>query len=725
MLSLLIPRRLQQAGPGSSGKWHCLRAGPLAKLPATRSRSAAVSYVPSVCPHDCPSACALEVERLGPDRIGKVRGAAQPYTDGVICAKVSRYAERVHHPDRLRQPLRRVGPKGSGRFEPIAWDDALDLLAAKFVEARDGFGAESIWPYHYAGTMGHVQRGAAKRLRHALGASLQGETICSTIAESGWMAGAGRKLGTDPREMAQSDVIVLWGTNAASTQIQVMSWFAKARRARGTKLVVVDPYRTATAERADLHLMLRPGTDAALACAVMHVLFAEGYADRDYLERHTARWQDFEAHLRPRDPAWAEAITGVPADSIIAFARMYGATKRSFLRLGMGFTRSRLGAVSMHAASCLPAVTGAWTVEGGGALWNPSGVVALDRTLLDAADLARPGVRGIDMCRIGPALTGDRRDLGEGPPVKAMLVQNSNPASVAPDSTLVRRGLEREDLFLCVHEQFMTDTARMADLVLPATTFLEHDDLYTSYGTPFLQVARAVIEPFAESRDNHDVVCALASRLGIDHPAFQMSGWQMIDATLRASNLPGAEEAASMRWIDCAKSFETMHFLDGFGTPDGRFRFKPDWAAAGAGDASVLPEWPDWLPIDEQADAEHPFRLVTAPARDFLNSTFTETATARRSEARPTVMVHPDDLAAAGLKDGQLVRLGNRRGAVALHARAFDGLQRGVLVAESIWPNGAFVEGIGINALTGAEPAPPRGGGLFHDTAVWLRGASA
>ena len=682
-------------------------------------------FIHSACPHDCPSTCALEVERLSPTRIGKVRGArGNPYTAGVICAKVARYAERVHHPDRLTTPLRRVGDRGVGRaaFEPIGWDDALDAVAEGLLAAERLHGAEAVWPYFYAGTMGLVQRDGIERLRHAKGYSRQYSTICTTLADAGWMAGVGVRRGVDAREMAESDLIVVWGGNPVSTQVNVMTHVARARKRRGAKLVVVDPYRTGTAEQADTHLMLKPGTDGALAAAAIHVLLAEGFADRDYLSRYTDWDGELEAHFAARTPAWAAGITGLSAEEIVAFARLYGANRRSFIRVGYGFSRSRNGAASLHAVTCLPAVTGAWRHEGGGALYAGSAIFPLDKTLIEGLDRRDTSLRILDQSRIGPILTGDRRDLGDGPPVTALFIQNTNPMTVCPESAKVREGFARDDLFVCVHEQFMTDTAAMADIVLPATTFLEHDDIYTASGHTHLQVTRKVIEPLGESRSNHEVLCALAKRVGAEHPGFVMSAWEIIDATLEASGLPDAESLYEAHWLDCALPFERMHFLDGFAHADGRFRFKPDWAAVG-GDAAVMPAMPDHLANIDVADGAHPFRLVAAPARSFLNTSFTETPGSRAREARPTVLIHPTAGADLGIAPGDRVRLGNRQGSVVVHARLFDGVRPDVVVVEGIWPNGAFEEGWGINTLTSADPGPPAGGAVFHDTAVWVRPA--
>lgn len=683
----------------------------------------ALPRFPSVCPHDCPSTCALSVERLDQHTIGRVYGAADhPYTAGVICAKVARYAERVHHPGRLTTPLKRVGGAGDSAFQPIGWSEALDTVADALQTRATRHGAETVWPYFYAGTMGLVQRDGIERLRHVMGYSRQHSTFCITLADAGWKAGVGVKRGVDPREMGETDLLVIWGANPVYTQVNVMHHLARARRHRGAQLVVVDPYRTATAEKADLHLMPRPGTDGALACGVMHVLFAEGYADRDYLARYSDCPDALAHHLRTRTPAWAEAISGVPAEQIVDFARRYGATPRSFLRLGYGFSRSRNGAANMHAVSCLPTITGAWQHRGGGALYSNAALYPIDATLIQGLDALNPSVRVLDQSRIGAVLAGEPGDLQGGPPVTALFIQNTNPLAVAPDSARVRAGFQREDLFVCVHEQFLTDTAAMADIVLPATTFLEHDDLYQAGGHTFLQVARAVIEPPGEARSNHWVLGELARRLGARHPGFELDEWGLIEATLRASGLADAATIHAQGGLDCGADFETSHFLNGFGHPDGRFRFRPDWASLGPfhHDLPVLPDHREPAGI---CDAEHPFRLVAAPARQFLNTSFSETPTARRLEKRPTVRVHPADCAALGLDEGQRVRLGNRQGAVSAHLTIFEGLQPGVLVVESIWPNTAHSDGRGINTLVSAEPGWPNGGAIFHDTAVWLRAA--
>ena len=675
-----------------------------------------MSTVRSVCPHDCPGACALEVELSEANQVVRIRGASEmPYTDGVICAKVGRYEERVHHPDRLQVPLIRTGPKGLGQFRPASWDEALDLVANAFTTAQAQYGAQTVWPYFYAGTMGHLQRDNLRCFTRVMGYSELEQTICSTIGKAGVLAGIGGAYGTDARELVDSELIVVWGMNPVYTQVNVMAWITKARK-RGAKLVVVDPHFTATAEKADLHIPILPGTDDALACAVMQVLLTEGLADREFLRERTDFSEENEAHLLTCTPEWAAERTGLSAKLIREFAQLYGSTKKSFIRLGYGFSRSRNGAARVHAVSCLPAVSGAWRETGGGFLASCGGVFHLNKTLIEGRDVPFSG-RALDMSQAGRVLTGDKEALKNGPPVTAMIIQNSNPMAVAPEQTLVRQGFERDDLFVCVHEQFMTDTARYADVVLPATTFLEHPDLYTSYGHTFLQVAKPVLEPSGEARSNHEVIKGLASRLGAKHRSFDMDAWEVIDETLKVSGYPGAEELHEMRWLDAQQEPGQVDLHKSFPNKEGRFCFSPDWSTMGS-DHEVMPKRLGHWDI---LDNKHPFRLVPGPARNFLNSTFTETPTSIAREQKPTAKINSKDASALGITEGKKIYLGNERGRVQLHAEVTDNVRVGVIVVESVWPASAFEDGQGINVLTSADRVAPAGGAPFHDTSVWVK----
>jgi anaerobic selenocysteine-containing dehydrogenase len=697
------------------------------------NKSAIARVGRSVCPHDCPSACALDVDILDDRTIGRVRGAKDdPYTAGVICEKVARYAERVHHPERLLYPQRRVGKKGEGHFERISWDEALDQIAQRFLAVEAEFGAEAVWPLFYAGTMGHVQRDGIDRLRNAKGYSQQYDTICTGAAWPGYIAGVGRLGGPNPQQMAESDCVVIWGTNPVHTQVNVMVHAIRARKERGAKLVVIDIYRTATMEQADMGLLLRPGSDGALALAVMHVLLRDGLADRDYLAQFTDFSADFAAHLASRSPAWAADITGLSITEIEAFAHLVGTTPKSYFRLGYGFTRQRNGSTNMHAALCIPAMTGAWQHRGGGAFHSNSGTWALDKSEITGSRLKKREARLLDMSEVGKVLTGDARALRGGGPVKAMLIQNTNPMSVSPDQTLTRQGFARDDLFTVVHEQFMTETALMADIVLPATMFLEHDDYYTRGGHTRVLFGPKLVERPGETRSNHEVINALAARLGVDHPSFTTTAREMIAETFRRSHYPDLEEVAKTGFVERGLPDDDARYAKGFAWPDGKFRFAPDWDAVRLKkgyewtcDPAIVPKFADYWDINEPTSPLHPFRLATSPARAFLNSTFTETPGSQKRQMEPTVFIRSDDAKALDIADGDPVTLGNHRGSVELTARIFEGLQRGVLVAESIHPNKAHRGGRGINTLIGSDQVPPFGGVAYHDAAVWIRKSAA
>jgi anaerobic selenocysteine-containing dehydrogenase len=687
----------------------------------------------SVCPHDCPSACALDVEisenlETGVKTVKRVRGAEDnSYTAGVICAKVARYSERIHHPERLLHPMKRVGPKGSGQFTRISWDEALDMVAAEMLKAEAEFGPQSVWPYYYAGTMGRVMRDGINRLRHTKKYSGFYQTICINTAWGGFMAGTGKLAGVDPREMAKSDCVVIWGTNAVSTQVNVMTHAIRARKERGAKIVAIDIYMNDTMKQADMALLLRPGTDGALACAVMHILFRDGLANREYLVKYTDCPDELEVHLQSRTPEWAADITGLRVDEIEAFAKLVGETKRTFFRLGYGFSRQRNGASNMHAALCISAVTGSWLHEGGGAFHNNGGIYHLHTGLIEGLDHYDPDVRKLEQSAIGRVLTGDAFALRNGPPVKAILIQNTNPVNVCPEQELVKQGFAREDLFVAVHEQFMTETAKYADILMPATMFLEHDDFYTGGGHMHIMLGAKALDAPGECRNNHDVIAAIASRVGANHRGFEMTPNAIIDETLQKSgwgNLDGIEKT---KWIECQPSFETAHYINGFAYKDGKFRFKPDWQKVPYAKDGMMGPWqdmptlPDHWAVNEMPDKGYPFRLATSPSRSYLNSTFAETPGSQKREGEPSLMMHPDDMQRLGLLDGQDVAVGSPRGETILTLRSFHGVQQGVVIAEGLHPNQRHKSGKGINSLTDAAQVAPFGGAAFHDNKVWIR----
>ncbi|MEP3265422.1 MAG: molybdopterin-dependent oxidoreductase [Hyphomicrobiales bacterium] len=687
----------------------------------------------STCPHDCPSTCSLKID-LGPDgRMVRVRGAEEnTYTDGVICAKVARYAERVHHPDRLTKSYRRTGEKGSGDFQEITFDAALDEVAETFLKLAQLHGTETVWPYYYAGTMGLVQRDAINGLRHKMRYSRQHNSICTTPAWAGYVAGTGRLGGVDPREMAKADCIVIWGTNPVATQVNVMTHAIKARKERGTKIVVVDIYETGTMKQADHKIILRPGTDSALAAAIMHVLFRDGLADRDYLERYTDDPKGLEAHLTERTPQWAADITGLSVDAINQLAHLMGSNPKTYIRLGYGMTRQQNGTSTMHAITSIAAVTGSWLHEGGGAFHSNSGTYPINNNLIQGIDAVDPDIRTLDQSRIGAVLCGEAADLYGGPPVHGLFIQNINPMVVAPDLRKVRRGFLRDDLFTCVHEQFMTETALMADIVLPATMFSEHDDIYRSGGHTHLSLGPKIMDPPEGCRSNYEVICGLASRLGLDDPLYKVSAREQADVIVKTSGKTDWGQMQNDPWLDMGLDFNEAHFVDGFNWPDGKYRFKPIWddvmypfrspdSMGLLGDLQSMPVFPDHWDNNETIDETHKFNLATSPARQFLNTSFTETPTSIKREGRPTLLIHPDDAREQAIKDGDEVVIGNEQGEVHLHANHFAGLLCGTLIAEGVWPNKAHIKGEGINTLITDRPIAPFGGVSFHDCRVWLK----
>ncbi|MBF0165015.1 MAG: molybdopterin-dependent oxidoreductase [Magnetococcales bacterium] len=660
----------------------------------------------SVCPLDCPGTCALKVT-LEDDRLVAIDGHPDhPLTRGVICGKVGRY-QAIQHGPRITEPLLRQGPKGLGDFRPISWDEALDRIATHLNHLRLDPGPESILTLYYGGTMGVVQRRTHDRLTARAGFSRLDGNICYAIGWAGWRAGVGLALGPDPTEIAQSDLPILWGINAAATHITLMGHVKQARR-NGAKLVVVDPYRNQTARLADLHLPLRPGTDAALAAAMMHVLLTEGLADRDYLAETT----DFDAevahHLATRTPEWAGPITGLDPDQIRAFARMYGQARAPFIRLGLGMSRQNNGAVNVHAVSCLPAITGAWKKPGGGALFATGGGFNIAAGPMPETRSPRP-TRQIDMSRLGEALTDPKLD----PPIRGLIISHANPAVTCPDLQQLYVGLNRGDLFTVVHEQVMTDTARFADILLPATTFLEHEDLYKSYGHYTLQHAKPLLPATAQAMSNHDFVNALARKMGFEDPCFTLDTAATIAHILADSHLPPRQQWENP-WLDCAPAWEKGHFLHGFPQPDGRFHFRPHWSDP------AMPPLPDHWPVNHRDNpaeaAAYPLDFMTPPALDVLNSTFSGTARAQKHP--PHVWIHPQDARQRGIEDGDRVAVYNGVGQLTMRAHVTEAVRPGLTLCESNQPGAAFPEGIGLNALSHATRVAPDGGPALHDNRV-------
>src|SRR5262244_1534502 len=672
----------------------------------------------SVCPHDCPSCCSLVVT-VDDGRLTSVTGNPDhPFTRGVICGKVREYAERVHSPLRVLTPLRRVGRKGAGDFVPVSWDEAVGTIAERWrgIAATDG--GEAILPFSYAGSMGQVQYYAGHPLFHALGASRLDRTICVTTAYAGWRATVGAVTGNDSEQMVGADLVVLWGVNASYSTINVMT-LVKQARARGAHVVAIDPYRTPTAENADEHLMVRPGTDAALALAVMHVLVAEGRIDRAYIERATVGFERLAEHLRAYSPAAVAPIVGLDADTIVRFARRYGGSPRTLIRVGIGLSRHENGAMTCRTLACLPALTGAYADPNGGALLSTGGAFGFDYAVLERPDLMpTPAPRIINMIQLGRALT----DPAMTPPVRGLYVYSSNPAAVCPDQTLVLRGLAREDLFTVVHEQVMTDTAHYADIVLPATTSMEHLDLYRSFGHFYLQYTEPVIPPQGEARSNWDVFAALSRAMGVATEHYARGYEAVLGAALaggephvRAITLERLKRDKSVR---LALPRPYLPFADGAPTPSGKVEF-----VAASLAAQGLPVLPTWTPLAEgpaHADlvARFPLQCIVPPNRFFLNSSFSQSDRLRRRQGTPVVMLAPEDAARRGIGDGDAVRVESPRGAARFTAQITDATRPGVAVIEGIWWHRFHPGGLGVNVLTDDRVADMGGGPAFHSNLV-------
>jgi len=672
----------------------------------------------SVCPHDCPSCCSLVVT-VEDGRLTSVIGNPDhPFTRGVICGKVREYAERVHSPLRVQTPLRRIGRKGTGDFVPISWDEAVEIIAERWrgIIATDG--AEAILPFSYAGSMGQVQYYAGHPFFHALGASRLDRSICVSTAYAGWRATVGAVTGNDSEQMVGADLVVLWGVNASYSTINVMT-LVKQARARGAHVIAIDPYRTPTAQQADEHLMVRPGTDAALALAVMHVLVAEGRIDRAYVERATLGFDKLAEHLRAYTPETVAPIVGLDAETIVRFARRYGASPRTFIRIGIGLSRHQNGAMTCRTLACLPALTGAYADPHGGALLSTGGAFGFDYAVLERPDLMpTPAPRMINMIQLGQALT----DKAMAPPVRSLYVYSSNPAAVCPDQTRVLRGLAREDLFTVVHEQVMTDTAHYADIVLPATTSMEHLDLYRSFGQLTVQLARPVLPPQGQAKSNWEAIGLLARAMGVAEAHYAKGDEGLIREFL-AKGDPSVrgitwEQLVRDGWVRVELPRPYMPFADGALTPSGKVEFYSAWL-----ERQGLPALPTYVPLAEGPDnrelsARFPLQCIVPPNRFFLNSSFSQSELLRRRQGSATAMIAAADASARGIRDGDDVRVESPRGAACFTARITDATRPGVVVIEGIWWHRFSPGGVGVNALTSDRVADLGGGPAFHSNLV-------
>jgi anaerobic selenocysteine-containing dehydrogenase len=670
-----------------------------------------VLQVRGACPHDCPDTCALVTTV---DQGVAVRVTGNPdhrHTDGALCTKVSRYAERSYHPERLLTPLKRSGPKGSGRFEPVGWDEALDDIAARLrgIAARD---PQAILPYSYAGTMGQVQGEAmAARFFHRLGASLLDRTICASAGGEGLVQTLGGKVGMKVEHFAATKLILIWGSNSIGSNLHFWRLAQQAKR-DGARLVCIDPRRTETADKCHEHIALRPGTDAALAFALMHQLIVNNWLDHDYIERHTLGWDGLRERALQWPPERAAEVCGVPVQQIVDLARAYGTRKPAAIRLNYGMQRVRGGGNAVRAIASLPALVGAWREPAGGLLLSASGQFPVNRAALQRPDLlAGRTPRTLNMSTIGDDLLRESSPAF-GPKVEALIVYNSNPVAVAPESGKVVQGFAREDLFTVVLEHFQTDTADHADYILPATTQLEHWDIHTSYGHTDVLLNRPAIAPVGQARTNTDIFRALAARLGFDDPCFADDDLTLCRTAFGA--LVDFQQLLDQGYATLPVP-EAPFAHGNFPTASGRCEFFSARLAA-----QGLDGLPDHLPNFELAgsSAQFPLAMISPPARNFLNSSFVNVTSLRDIEGEPLLEIHADDAASRGIASGQMVRVFNQRGEYRCKASVSRRARPGVVNGLGIWWRKMGPFGTNVNEVTSQRLTDLGGGPVFYDCLV-------
>ncbi|AJC15050.1 molybdopterin-containing oxidoreductase family protein [Pandoraea sputorum] len=679
--------------------------------------------VRAACPHDCPDTCALHVTVENGVAI-KVQGDADhPTTKGVLCTKVSRYTERTYHPDRLLHPLKRVGPKGSGEFVRVSWDEALDEIATRLgaIAARE---PEAILPYSYAGTMGFVQgESMAARFFNKIGASDLDRTICASAGAAGLRYTYGAGVGMHVEHFVDSKLILIWGSNPITSSVHFWAIAQEAKR-RGAKLIAIDPYRSLTAEKCHQHIALLPGTDAALALGMMHVLIAEDLVDHEYIARHTVGYSELKDRVRRYTPARVAEICGIPEETVTTLAREYASAKPAAIRLNYGMQRARGGGQATRAVACLPALIGAWRDPAGGLLMSTSGYAPVD-----AAAQARPDLRArqdkpariVNMSAIGDALCHPGDDVF-GPKIEALVVYNSNPVAVAPESSKVAAGFGREDLFTVVLEHFQTDTADYADFVLPATTQLEHLDIHKAYGHTYLLANNPAIAPLGESKPNSEIFRLLAKRMGWQEPCFSDTDDQLAEQSIRWNDarMAGSDWETLKRdgWI--RYDLPEAPFANGqFYTPSGKCEFYSERMREEGFDPL-----PDWVPPYESVASNpglaerYPLAMISPPARNFLNSSFVNVDSLRATVGEPTLDIHPEDAAPRGISDGASVRIFNDRGTLNAKARVTEKAREGVVVGLSIWWKKLAPDGKNANEVTSQQLTDLGRAPTFYDCLV-------
>ena len=688
------------------------------------------TVVRGACPHDCPDTCATLVT-VEDGRATRIQGDKDhPFTQGFLCTKVNRYLERTYHADRVLTPLKRVGPKGPGAtFVEASWDEALDAIAARLNDIRhSAHGPQSILPYSYAGTMGMLQgESVDRRFFHLLGASKLDRTICATAGAMGMRMTVGASIGADAELVPESDLVILWGTNTLTSNPHLWPKVLEAR-AKGVQVICIDPIRTRTAEQCDEWIGIRPGTDAALALGLMHVIFAEGLQDDDYLAQYTLGAEQLRERVKRYPPEKVASLTGIPAERIVTLARQYAKAKAAFVRINYGLQRHGGGAMAVRTIACLPAVVGHWRRPGGGVQLSSSANFQFNKAVLHREDLSPAGTRTINMSLLGDALTKPDAGVG-GPPVQALVVYNSNPAAIAPDFLRVIEGFKREDLFVVVLEHFRTDTADYADWILPATTQLEHWDVHLSYGHLYASLNTPAIAPLGQALPNTEIFRRLAARMGLDHECLRDDDITLVKQALdsQAESMQGLsfETLQEHGWLRLNVPKPYVPFArGGFRTPSGKCEFYSQRMA----DLGLDP-LPDFTPPHEFPEnapdlaAKYPIALISSPAHHFLNSTFVNIGPLQRAVKEPEISLHPRDAERRGISDGQMAVIENDRGHFVARARLREGIREGVAWAPGVWWAKLSADGRNVNAVTSQKLTDMGGGPTFYDCQVEIRAA--
>lgn len=677
---------------------------------------------PAVCPLDCPDTCGLLLHKKD-GKIVKVTGNPEhPVTQGAICNKVRNMTERIYHNERILYPLKRTGPKGSGEFTRISWEEAVDEITGRYRELIAEYGPESILPYSFYGNMGILSvDGMDRRFFNALGASQLDQGICNAAGNAGWKYTMGFKGGTSPEDTEFADLIIVWGGNLMSTNMHQVVYAEKARK-RGAKVIVIDVHKNRTAQWADWFIPLYPGTDTALALGVMHILFRDGWTDEAFLKRYTVGYEELREHVKSYTPAHVSAITGVPVEDIEKLASMYGEASTSYIAIGNGLQHHDNGGMNVRSISCLPALTGQWLKKGGGAVKTNGGYNAMDSSYLERPDL-RPNqqARSISMNRIGEAL-----EMVEEP-IKSIFVYCSNPLVVAPDTERVQAGFAREDLFTVVHDLFMTDTAKYADIVLPAASTFETTDLYGSYWHHYIQLQEPVIERVGESKGNVELFAMLGHALGLDDKAFSESPEEMIAGALDYPANPylngvTLEALKEKRFVKLDMSPQET-YLERLSTPSGKIELY-----SAAMQEAGMPALPEYVPLQEGYDGvsrpgkddPYPLMFISPPNHNFLNSTFANVEKHQRLEKEPQLQIHPEDASERGISDGDLVVIYNQRGQLELRAMVTDKMLPGTVISQGLWWDGKGRKQRA-NALTPDRLADMGGGATFFSTVAQVK----